>query len=135
MFCSLVQPTVRERFPHPCKECFVPLSNLCRISQSTPFGAQHPRWHSFPFPINAGSHNPPPPPLQDPASSLALVPLFNRCRISQFTPLQGPASKLAHHPVSGSYTICNGSSSPLADIVFFGFSLSGFPSWFLKRVC
>ena len=31
--------------------------------------------------------------------------------------------------------ICNGSAPLLADIVLFGFSLSGFPLKFLKRVC
>ena len=71
------------------------------------------------------------------------VLLPNRCGTSQSTPLRGPtslmahclastpfwssASSLAHCPVSVSNTICNGASSPLADIVFFGLSLSGSP--------
>ena len=29
---------VRRKFPHAYKECFVPSSNWCGISQSTPFG-------------------------------------------------------------------------------------------------
>ena len=53
---------------------------------------------SFPSPTDVGSHN----------------------------PLRwGPASSLAHCPVSDSNTICNGSSTPLADIVLFELSLSG----------
>ena len=74
---------VRERFPHPYKECFVPFSNQCRISQSTPlrglwafpFGLPLKVFKtrllgrgfrtliktvSFPSPIDVGSHNPPP---------------------------------------------------------------------------
>ena len=35
-----------EEFPHPYKQCMVPLPNRCGISQSTPSGAQHPRWHT-----------------------------------------------------------------------------------------
>ena len=62
------------------------------------FGAQRPRWHSFPSPINLG------PPIHA---------------------LSGPASLMAHRPVSGFDTICNGPSPSLADIVLFGLSLSG----------
>ena len=40
---------------------------------------------SFASPINVGSHNSPPSRL---ASSLALVPLSNRCEISQSTPFR-----------------------------------------------
>ena len=43
-------------------------------------------------------------------------------------PLWGTVSSLAHSPVSGFDTICNGLDPPLADIVLFGLSLSGFPS-------
>ena len=43
---------------------------------------------------------------------------------------QGSASSLAHCPMSGSDTICNGPSPPLADIILFGLSLSGFSSSF-----
>ena len=39
------------------------------------------------------------------------------------TPLRGTASPLAHRSVSGSNTICNGPSPPLADIVLFGLPL------------
>ena len=95
-----------EMFPHPYKECFGLLPNRRGISQSTP--------------------------LQGPTSLLALIPLSNRCGISQSTPLQGPVSVLTHRPVSGSDTICNGSSPPLADIFLFGLSLSSFPSRLLN---
>ena len=113
-----------ERFPHPYKKCFVLLPNKCGISQSTP--------------------------LQGPASSLALVPFSNRCRTPQSTPFRSPASllvhrlvstslrglasSLAHHPMSGSGTICYSPNSLLADIVLFELSLSGLPSRLLKRV-
>ena len=61
------------------------------------------RYVSFPSPTDVGSHNP--------------LPLG--------------ASVLASTPsVSGSNTICNSSSPPLADIVLFGLSLLGFPSRF-----
>ena len=80
-----------------------------------------------------------------PASSLALFLSSNRCgTATKSTPLRGPTSllahrfvstflrwtarKLAHRPVSGSDTICNGPDPPLANIVLFGLSLSGFPS-------
>ena len=72
------------------------------------------------------------------------VLLPNQCGTSQSTSLQGPASLLAHRLVStplrvtarrpthrlvtGSDTICNDPNPPLADIVLFGLSLSGFPS-------
>ena len=69
-----------------------------------PLLGQRPRWDSFPSLINVGSHNP---------------------------PLRGPTCSLTHHPVSGSDTICNSPSPPLAYIVLFGFFLSGFPSRFL----
>ena len=38
-YCLLlpVSSDTRERLPHPYNECFVPLSNQCRISRSTPF--------------------------------------------------------------------------------------------------
>ena len=77
------------------------------------------------------------------------VLLPNQCRISQSTPfgtsvltgtlpnihpLQGLAPLLAHHLVSGSDTICNSSSPLLADIVFFGLSLSGLPQGFKTRL-
>ena len=44
------------------------------------------------------------------------VPLFNQCRISQSTQL-GPASLLAHRPMTDSDTICNSPNPPLANIV------------------
>ena len=48
-------------------------------------------------------------------------------------PLQGTASSLAHCPVSGSETICNGPSPPLADIVLFGLPLKVFNTRLLGR--
>ena len=48
------------------------------------------------------------------------------------TPLRGTTSSLAHHPVSGSDSICNGPSPPLVDIVLFRLSLSSFPLRFFK---
>ena len=96
----------KEMFPHPYKECFVLLPNRRGISQSTP--------------------------LQGPTSLLVLIPLSNGCGISQSTLLQGLVSVLTHRPVSGSDTICNGSSPPLADIFLFGLSLSSFPSRLLN---
>ena len=111
--------SARGRFPHPYKECFFLLPNRCGISQSTP--------------------------LRGPASSLALVPFFNQCGIPNPPPfgasvlagtlprvytLRGSASSLAHCPVSGSDTICDSPSPPLADIILFGLSLLGFPSSF-----
>ena len=41
---------------------------------------------------------------------------------------------LTHRPVSGSDTIYNNSGSSLADIVLFGFSLSGSPQGFKTRL-
>ena len=103
---------------------------------------------SFSSPTDVGSHNPPSfrasvlastrpilqsmwdspiHPLQD------LVSLLAHYLLS--TPLQGSTSSLAHCPVSGSYTICNSPSPPLADIVLFWFFLSGSPLKFLKRIC
>ena len=40
-YCSLnvLKSVYRERFPHSYKKCFVPLSNRCEISQSTPLEA------------------------------------------------------------------------------------------------
>ena len=48
--------------------------------------------------------------------------------------LEGLAFSLAHISMSDSYTICNSSSSPLADIVFFGFFSFGLPLKILKRI-
>ena len=70
---------------HSYKECFVPLSNRRRISQSTP--------------------------LQGLTSSLALIPLSNRCRFSQSILFRGPTSLLAHRLVC-SNIICNSPSPP-----------------------
>ena len=70
-------------------------------------------------------------------SSLALVSLSNRCGISQSIPFWGPASLLAHRPMSSSDTICNSPSLPLAYIVYLGFpfraSSQGFKTYPLGR--
>ena len=86
-----------------------------------PLWAQRPRWYSLLSPIDVGSHNPPP------FGALAHYLVS--------TPLRGSVSSLAHRPVSGSDTICNSPSPPLVNIVFFGLSLSGFLSKFLKCIC
>ena len=95
----------RERFPHPYKECFVPLSNRCGISQSTPHRGPMSTLTLISLSNQCGISKS--TPLQGSTSSLALIPLSNRCGISQSTPLQGSASSLAHRPLSGSDTICN----------------------------
>ena len=68
------------------------------------------------------SDSPPIHPLWGPASLLA-----HRI-VSTPPPPWKTTRRLAHRPVSDSDTICNGSDPPLADIVLFGLSLSGFPS-------
>ena len=88
------------------------------------FGDQHPRWHSFPSPIDVG------PPIHSPLGPTSL--LAHRL---MSTPLRGSVSSLAHHPMSGSDITCKGPSPPLVDIVLFELSLSSFPSRFLKHVC
>ena len=131
---------------------------------STPFEAQPPRWHSFPSPIDVGPPNPPlsgpsilvgTPPCVHPPSGLNLLadthsllqsmwdsPIHPFQGIASLlahhlmsTPLRGSTSSLAHRPMSGIDTICNGPNPPLTDVVLFGLSLSGFPSSILKRVC
>ena len=95
----------------------------------------------FSSPTNVGHHNPLPFGPSVLAGTLSfLQSMWDR---SQIHPLWGPASllahslvstplrrtakRLAHRPVSGSDTICNGPDPPLVDIVLFGLSLSGFP--------
>ena len=85
----------------------------------SPFGTQHPRWHSFLRP-----NSPPPSGI----SVLAGTPPFVR-------PLRDSTSSLAYRPVSGSDIICNCPSPPLVDIVLFGLSHPSFRSKFLKHVC
>ena len=82
-----------------------------------PIGAQRPRWHSFLSPINVGPHQIYPP---SGLSVLTGIP-------PRVYPLRGTTSSLAHSPVFGSDTICNGSGPPLVYIVLFGLSLTGFP--------
>ena len=72
-----------------------------------PFKAQRPRWHLFLSPIDVG-----------PYQIYPLWALASSC----LPPLRGTASLLTHSPVSGFDTICNGPSSPLADIVLVEFS-------------
>ena len=78
-----------ERGFHSYKECFVLLPNRRGISQSTPFGAQRPRWYLFLSLIDMG---PPIYPLSGP------TPLLAHHLMS--TPLQSSAFSLAHRPVS-----------------------------------
>ena len=81
--------------------------------------------------------------LRGPAYSLAFVPFSNQCGTSNpppsrpsvlactppcVHPLRGSASLLTHRLVSSSHSICNNLNPPLADIVLFGLSLSGFPT-------
>ena len=49
------------------------------------------------------------------------------------TPLWGSASSLAHRPVSGFDTICNGPSPRLEDIVLFGLLLKVFKTRLVGR--
>ena len=78
---------------------------------------------------DVGSHNRPP---LGPSEDAGPVPLSNQCGTLQSIPLRGPASSLAHCPMSGSDTICNRISPPLANIVLLGFFLPGFHSRFLN---
>ena len=68
---SFLKPFPKKRFSHPYKGV------------------------SFYSPTNLGSHNP--PPLQGPASSLALIPFSNRCgTLTKFAPFWDLVSLLAH---------------------------------------
>ena len=112
LLCIVVSLTVLKRVC-PYKECFVPLSNQCGISQSTPLGAQRPCWHR---PMSGSNTicNSPSTPIADIVRfgllhivvSLTVlkhvcpckecfVPLSNQCRISQSTLLRSPTSLLA----------------------------------------
>ena len=107
---------VRERFPHPYKECFVLLPNRRGISQSTSFGAQRSCWHSFPS--------------RDPQST----PFRAQLPCARVHPLWDSTASLAHRPMSGSDTIYNSSSLPLADIVHFGPLHKAVNLMILKRI-
>ena len=126
---------------------------------SNPFGVQHLYWHTasclppngglFSSPTNVGHHNPPPSGSSVIAGTLFfLQSTWDRPQIhpplgpNVFTgtpprvyPFRGTARRLTHRPVSGSDTICNDLGPLLADMVFFGLSLSGFPLKALRRVC
>lgn len=65
-------------FVFVCTDARLPFSIDVRSNNLSPFEVHRPRGHSFPFPINVGSHNLLP-------SSLPL----NQCRISQSTSIQG----------------------------------------------
>ena len=172
---------LRERFPHPYKWCFVLLPNRCEISQSIPFKAQHPRWHSFPSSIDVGPHNTVPSGPSVLLGTASCTPSHTLIKVVSFfsptdvgshnppfraqrprwhsfpssidvephnpppsgstsflahrlisTPLDS-AFLLAHHPVSGSGTICNSPSPLLTNIVLVGLSLTYFPSKFFER--
>ena len=99
-------------------------SNQCGTSQSIPFGAERPRWHSFLSPIDV--RHPPNPPHLGPASLLA--------HRLMSTPLQGTARRLTRCLVFSSDTICNGPDPQWVDIVLFGVSLSNFPQDFKTRL-
>ena len=101
----------------------------------------------FSSPTDVGSHDPPPSEpnvLTDTHSSLQSMwdppihplqgPASLRAHQLVSTPLRGSPSSLTHRPMSGSDTIYNNSSSPLAYIVLFGLFLSDFPSKILKRL-
>ena len=136
--------SAKEKFPHPYKECFVPLSNWCGISQSAFLGGPTSLLAHRPVSSSNTICNNPSPSLAnivrfsllciavshtvwntftrerfpDPYKE-CFVPLSKRCGISQSTPFGGPASSLTHHSMSSSDTICNSPSPPLADIVLF----------------
>ena len=91
---------------------FILLPNV--RSHNSPRSGPSVLWHSFLSPINVG-------PLTNP-------PLWSQrpyWHTTSCLPLRGTTSSLAHCPVSNSDTICNSSSPPLTDIVFFRLSLSG----------
>ena len=83
-----------------------------------PFGAQRPRWYSFPSSIDVGPQS---------------TPFGAQCPCWHTASCPPPSSLnllAGTSPGAGSDTICNDPSSPLADIVFFGFSFLVFPSVF-----
>ena len=109
----------------------------------------HPLWGQRPYikgvlcssSTNVGHHNPPSFGTQHSGtrsfsnwcgtatkstSLWGLVSLLTHRLVS--IPLRGTTRRLAHRPISDSNTICNDPDPPLADIVLFQFSLSGFPS-------
>ena len=65
--------------------------------------------------------------------SNALFPYLQPMWDLAIHPLVSPTSSLAHHPMSGSDTICNSPSLPLADIVFFVLPLKVFKMRLLRR--
>jgi len=105
----------------------VPFFNRCGTPQSTPFGTKRPCWHTASCPSSFRAQ-----PLHQHIASCPLPSKLSLlARISpRVHSFRGSASSLVHHPVSGSYTICNSPSPPLSDIVFFGLSLSSFLSTF-----
>ena len=85
----------------------------------SPFRAQHPRWHSS---LLQSMWDPPIHPPSGPSVLAGTPPHVH--------PPSGLSLLVTHSPMSGSDTICNGPSPPLADIVLFRLSLSGFPQGF-----
>ena len=118
VFKQKIMSSVVGMFPHPYKCWFVLLPNQCGTPQSTPLRAQRSRWHSFLPPIDVG------PPLNPPPFGASVLTAHHLVS----TPIRGTTRRLTHRPVSGSDTICNNPCPPLADIVLFGLSLSGFLS-------
>ena len=101
---------------------------------------------SFSSSIDVGSHNSPPSRpsvlavtrsllqlMRDPPIHPPLDPASLLVHHLVSTPFLGSASSLAHRLVSGSDTICNGPSPPLANVVLFGVFLSSFLSMILKH--
>ena len=82
------------------------------------------RWHSFPSTFYVRSLNLPSFGVQHLCWHTILCP-----------PPSGSASLLTHRLMSSSDTICNSSSSLLANIVLFEHSLLGFLPRFLNCVC
>ncbi|PON38316.1 hypothetical protein PanWU01x14_313440, partial [Parasponia andersonii] len=63
----------RERYPHPYKECFVPLSSRCGISQSPPL-----KGSASPLTIDSGTGS-------DTISNSPRIPLANIVRFATWT--------------------------------------------------
>ena len=134
----------RERFPRLYKDCFVPLCNRCGISQSTFLWGPVSLLALVPLSNQCGT--PPNPPCSVPNVLVGTLPRVHPPFLAQrpcwHTPSCPPPSRLsllagggsvsslAHHPMSGSNTICISPNPPLAYIVFFGLSLLDFPSRF-----
>ena len=101
----------KERFPYAYKECFVPLSNWCGISLSSPFKAQRPRWHTTRCSTPFGAQ----PPRWHIAQCLALIP---------FVTAQAPSSLLADNNPSPKNVLFLSSTDMESHIFCFFFFLN-----------